>query len=165
METEYISNDIYSEGLSVRPRGKSRELFNIGVVGGNIKRLFDLKQDVWFMEMDFNQLLKSLPKKDVSVTDLPRFPEVRRDLAMLVDRGVSFADLRGIAFATEKKMLKNVTLFDVYEGDKLPEGKKSYALGFVLQDETQTLTDQIIDRIMNNLIKQFEEKAGAAVRQ
>ncbi len=165
METEYISNDIYAEGLSVRPRGKSRELFNIGVVGANIKRMFDLKQDVCFMEMDFGQLLKALPKKDISVTELPRFPEVRRDLAMLVDKGISFADLRGIAFATERKMLKNVTLFDVYEGDKLPEGKKSYALGFVLQDETQTLTDQIIDRIMNNLIRQFEEKASAAVRQ
>jgi phenylalanyl-tRNA synthetase beta chain len=165
METEYISNDIYAEGLSVKPRGKSRELFSMGVVSGNIKRVFDIKQDVWFMEMDFGQLLKALPKKDVSVTELPRFPEVRRDLAMLVDKGVSFADLRGIAFATEHKMLKNVSLFDVYEGDKLPEGKKSYALGFVLQDESQTLTDQIIDRIMGNLIRQFEEKAGAVIRQ
>lgn len=165
METEYLSNDIYSEGLSVKLRGKPRELFNMGVVGDGIKRLFDLKQDVWFMEMDFGQLLKSLPKKNISVTELPRFPEVRRDLAMLVDKDVSFADLRTIALATERKLLKNVTLFDVYEGDKLPEGKKSYALGFILQDESQTLTDQIIDRIMNNIIRQFEEKAGAAVRQ
>ncbi len=165
MDTEYVSDDIYSEGLSVKPRGKSRELFGMGVVSDNIKRLFDLKQDVWFMEMDVDQLLRSLPKKNVSVTDLPRFPEVRRDLAMLVDKDVTFAGLRGIAFATERKLLKNVTLFDVYEGDKLPEGKKSYALGFVLQDETQTLTDHIIDRIINNLIRQFEEKAGAVVRQ
>jgi phenylalanyl-tRNA synthetase beta chain len=98
------------------------------------------------------------------VSELPRFPEVRRDLALLLDREVTFARLRAIAFSTERKLLRSVTLFDVYEGDKLPAGKKSYALGFVLQDRERTLTDQIIDRVMNNLLVQFEKQAGAVVR-
>ena len=89
---------------------------------------------------------------------------MRRDLALLVDREVTFERLRAIAFATERKLLRSVTLFDVYEGDKLPAGKKSYALGFVLQDRERTLTDQLIDKAMNNLLTQFEKQTGAVVR-
>ena len=90
---------------------------------------------------------------------------MKRDLALLVDRSVTFAQLRQIAFAAERKLLKSVTLFDVYEGDKLPEGKKSYALSFVLEDKNRTLTDKEIERVMDNLQTQFERQAGATVRQ
>ena len=107
----------------------------------------------------------SLRLKLVStVSELPKFPEVKRDLALLVDKAVTFSQLRHIAYSTEKKLLKNVTLFDVYEGDKLPEGKKSYALSFTLEDTTKTLTDQLIDRTMHNLLQAFEKQAGAQLR-
>ena len=96
--------------------------------------------------------------------ELSKFPEVRRDLALLVDKSVTFSSLRDAAFAAERKLLKSVSLFDVYEGDKLPEGKKSYALSFVLEDKSQTLTDKAIERVMNNLQAQFERQAGAVVR-
>ena len=96
--------------------------------------------------------------------ELSKFPEVKRDLALLVDKGVTFSQLRDIAFATEKKLLKRVVLFDVYEGDKLPEGKKSYALSFTLEDKTQTLNDKTIEKTMNNLARQLETRAGAQIR-
>lgn len=155
-------SDLFSEGLSVTAGG--RELFSFGAVSSRIKKMFDLKADVYYLEMDFGLFVKSVRKHKVSASELSKFPEVRRDLAMLVDKEVTFAQLRSIALATEKKLLRNVTLFDVYEGDKLPSGKKSYALGFVLQDSERTLTDQIIDRIMNNLITQFQRQAGAEIR-
>ncbi|MDE5730369.1 MAG: phenylalanine--tRNA ligase subunit beta, partial [Alistipes sp.] len=117
-----------------------------------------------FLEMDFDALIKSSRKQKISVRELSRFPEVRRDLALLIDREVAFSTLRDIAFATERKLLKSVSLFDVYEGDKLPEGKKSYALSFVLEDKNQTLNDKTIERVMANLTAQFERKAGAQVR-
>lgn len=165
MQSEPLANhDLFCEGMTVKMRGRKNDLFAIGTVSAGIKAIFDLKADVYFLEMDFQELIKSVRGGDVAVTDLPRYPEVKRDLALLVDKSVTFAALREIAFSAEKKMLKNVSLFDVYEGGKLPEGKKSYALGFVLRDEQQTLTDQIIDRVMGNLIARFEEKAGATIR-
>lgn len=162
LRTEPAPADLYSEGLSVMLNGKV--LFTIGIVGAAIKKMFDLKAEVYYLEMDFALFVKSVRKHRVTVTELPKFPEVKRDLALLVDREVTFAQLRSIALATEKKLLRSVTLFDVYEGDKLPADKKSYALGFVLQDSERTLTDQVIDRIMNNLITQFQRQAGAEVR-
>lgn len=155
-------SDLYSEGLSFRQG--SRELFSLGAVSGRIRKMFDLKAEVYFLEMDFDLFVRSVRKHAVRVSELPRFPEVRRDLALLLDKDVTFDRLRAIAFATERKLLRSVTLFDVYEGDKLPAGKKSYALGFVLQDSERTLTDQIIDRVMGNLLAQFERQAGASVR-
>ena len=114
--------------------------------------------------MNFDTLVKLIRNHSVTVSELPKFPEVKRDLALLVDKAVTFSQLRHIAYSTEKKLLKNVTLFDVYEGDKLPEGKKSYALSFTLEDTTKTLTDQLIDRTMHNLLQAFEKQAGAQLR-
>ena len=125
---------------------------------------FDIKAPVYFMEMDFDALVKAVRKNRITVQELSRFPEVRRDMALLLDRSVTFSQLRSIAFATERKLLRNVTLFDVYEGDKLPAGKKSYALSFILEDKTKTLTDNIIDKVMNNLRTQFEKQVGAQLR-
>ena len=162
LETLPLGGELYSEGLSFRLNGK--ELFSLGIVAGSIRKMFDLRAEVYFLEMDFDLFVRSVRKHTVAVSELPRFPEVRRDLALLLDREVTFARLRAIAFSTERKLLRSVTLFDVYEGDKLPAGKKSYAHGFVLQDRERTLTDQIIDRVMNNLLVQFEKQAGAVVR-
>ena len=125
---------------------------------------FDLKQPVYYAEIDFELILRAAKKQRITVEELAKFPEVKRDLALLVDKNVTFAELRQIAFATEKKLLKRVTLFDVYEGDKLPEGKKSYALGFTLEDKSQTLNDKVIEKTMNNLQRQLETRAGAQVR-
>ena len=134
------------------------------MVAPRIRRMFDLKQEVYFLEMPFDQLVRATRKQRIAAEEPSRFPEVRRDLALLVDRDVTFAALRRIAFAAEKKLLRNVTLFDVYEGDKLPEGKKSYALSFVLEDRTRTLDERTIERAMANLTARFEQQAGAQVR-
>ncbi|MDE6857397.1 MAG: phenylalanine--tRNA ligase subunit beta, partial [Alistipes sp.] len=128
------------------------------------RRMTDDKQDLYIAAINFELLVNSTRKHNIAVTELSKFPEVRRDLALLVDKSVTFSQLREIAFATERKLLRSVSLFDVYEGDKLPEGKKSYALGFTLEDKTQTLTDKQIERTMSNLTTQFEQKAGAQVR-
>lgn len=159
---EPLSSDLFDEGMSVLVNGK--ELYRLGIVSSRIRNLFDLKNDVYFLELDFDRLLTLVKKNKITVEEISKFPEVRRDLALLIDRPVTFATLHDIAFASERKLLKNVSLFDVYEGDKLPEGKKSYALSFILEDRTKTLTDAVIDKIMNNLIRQFEKQAGAQVR-
>ena len=157
-----MQNDLFAEALSVQMNGK--ELLSMGVVASKIRAKFDLKQEVYFLEMDFDRLLKASKKHRIAAEELSKFPEVKRDLALLVDKEVTFEKLRSIALSTEKKLLKSVSLFDVYEGDKLPAGKKSYALSFVLEDKSQTLTDKVIDKVMNNLMIQFERQAGAQVR-
>ena len=162
LQSDTLASDLFSEALSIKMNGK--ELLQIGIVSNRIKAIFDLKADVYFAEMNFDLLIHATRKHKVNATELPKFPEVKRDLALLVDTNVTFSQLRDIAFATERKLLKEVSLFDVYQGDKLPVGKKSYALSFILQDESKTLTDQQIDRIMNNFIAQFSQKAGATIR-
>lgn len=162
LKSEKMQTDLFAEALSVQLNGK--ELLRMGAVASKIRSKFDLKQEVYFLEMDFDRLLKASKKHRIAAEELSKFPEVKRDLALLVDKEVTFEKLRSIALATEKKLLKSVALFDVYEGDKLPAGKKSYALSFVLEDKTQTLTDKVIDKVMNNLMAQFERQAGAQVR-
>ncbi len=162
LRSEAIQNEIFSEGLSLKAGNK--ELLQIGTISPKIRKVFDLKGEVYFLDIDFDTLLKYTRKHKVTAHELPKFPAVKRDLALLVDNGVSYAELRQIAFQTEKKLLKDVTLFDVYTGDKLEAGKKSYALGFILQDETKTLDDKTIDNTMNKLIEAFGKKAGATIR-
>ncbi len=159
---EPLQSDLFSDGLSLSLNG--RELLQMGVVSAKIRRKSDVKQDVFFLEMNFGALVKSTAKRKIAAEELSKVPEVRRDLALLVDRKVTFAALREAAFAAERKLLKSVALFDVYEGDKLPEGKKSYALSFILEDKGRTLDDKTIERVMTNLAKQFEQKCGATVR-
>ena len=142
----------------------NKRVIEMGVVAPALMRRFNLKQPVYYAEIDFELILRAAKKQRITVEELSKFPEVKRDLALLVDKNVTFAELRQIAFATEKKLLKRVTLFDVYEGDKLPEGKKSYALGFTLEDKSQTLNDKVIEKTMNNLQRQLETRAGAQVR-
>lgn len=162
LKTETLRSDLFWEALTMAFNG--RELVRIGKVSPKLRSRFDLKADVYYLEMDFGLLLKATKKHIITAEELSKYPEVRRDLALLLDKQVTFSALRENAFAAEKKLLKSVSLFDVYEGDKLPAGKKSYALSFVLEDKTKTLTDKEIDRIINNLIARFEKECGATVR-
>ena len=163
VQSESIDDDLYADAIVFKQGPK--ELLRMGVVSPIVRKKFDIKQEVYFAEIDFDQLIKMTKKSKVQFKELSKFPEVKRDLALLVDKGVSFSTLRSIAFGAEKKLLKSVSLFDVYEGDKLPEGKKSYALSFILEDRNQTLTDKQIERSMSNIQTQLEQKAGAEVRK
>ena len=163
LQCESLESDLYADAIVFKQGPK--EVLRMGVVSPIVRKKFDIKQEVYFAEIDFDQLIKMTKKAKVQFKELSKFPEVKRDLALLVDKGVSFSQLRSIAFATEKKLLKSVSLFDVYEGDKLPEGKKSYALSFILEDKNQTLTDKQIERTMANIQAQLEQKCGAEVRK
>ena len=162
LRTESLDSDLFGDAVELYVNNKP--FVQMGQVNAKICKAFDLKQDVFFAEIDFDMLLKATRKHKVSAVELSKYPEVKRDLALLVDKGVSFSQLRATAFATEKKLLKSVSLFDVYEGDKLPEGKKSYALSFILEDKNQTLNDKTIERTMAALQSAFEHKHGAQIR-
>ncbi|MBQ8366402.1 MAG: phenylalanine--tRNA ligase subunit beta [Alistipes sp.] len=163
LQSESLESDLYADAIVYKQGPK--EVLRMGVVSPMVRKKFDIKQEVYFAEIDFDQLVKMTKKAKIQFKELSKFPEVKRDLALLVNKSVTFSELRAIAFATEKKLLKSVSLFDVYEGDKLPEGKKSYALSFILEDRNQTLTDKQIERTMANLQAQLEQKAGAEVRK
>jgi phenylalanyl-tRNA synthetase beta chain len=161
-ETDPDTSGIFSQGLAYRM--ENRTLVVLGVLSQALMRKFDFRQDVFYADFNWSLLLNNLKAGDKTVTELPKFPEVRRDLALQLDRPVSYAELEKLAFATEKKLLKEVGLFDVYEGEKIEAGKKSYALYFILQDDKKTLTDEDIDKAMNRLIKVYTEKFNARVR-
>ena len=144
---------------------RKQPLLEMGVVSKKIRDRFDIKNEVYFLELNMDLFISLIKTVRVAAKELSKFPEVKRDLSLMVADNVTFAALREVAFKTEKKLLKKVSLFDVYEGDKLPEGRKSYALSFVLEDTTATLTDKVIDKVMNNLIMQFERQCGAEIRK
>ncbi len=157
-----VKNDIYSEAIGFS-LGKT-ELVEFGIVRSDILKDFGIKQEVIFADFNWNNVLENTGKKVIKVKPLPKYPEVKRDLALLLDEDVKFADLYNAAFQSEKKLLKEVDLFDVYTGDKLPKGKKSYALSFVLQDENKTLNDKQIDKIMKKLQGTFAHHFSAELR-
>ena len=154
--------DIYSDILTYTYN--NIDIANICVVSKKIKKQFDIKQDIYFAELFWDKIIKTIKKHKVEFTELPKFPSVRRDLSLLLDQKTSFKELKDEAFKIEKKLLKDVNLFDVYDGDKLEAGKKSYALSFILRDDSKTLKDKQIDKIMNNIIKSFENKFNAVIR-
>jgi phenylalanyl-tRNA synthetase beta chain len=125
---------------------------------------FDIDTEVYYADINWDNLLKAIKTNHYSFRELPKFPEVRRDLALLLDKSVPFSMIENIARASEKQLLKSLRLFDVYEGKNLPEGKKSYAVTFVLQDDKQTLTDQRIDISMQKIIKNLQTQLGASLR-
>ena len=158
-----VPRDVFADGLRLYlPDG--RTLVNMGVVSRPLRERFDVEQEVFFAEFDFSALLELANGVETSFHRLPRFPEVRRDLALVIDKNVGFAALRDAAFRAERKLLKGVGLFDVYEGDKLPPGKKQYALSFVLGDDEKTMTDEHIERVMANLLAAFKRETGATLR-
>lgn len=162
LKTTPVKADVFSEGISLS-LGKIK-LVDFGVVKRTVLKEFGIKQEVVYADFNWDNILKVSGNKKVKVTDLPKFPEVKRDLALLLDNKIEFKELYNTAFQSEKNLLKQVDLFDVYEGDKLPEGKKSYALSFVLQDENKTLNDKQIDKIMQKLQQTFEKNFEAVLR-
>ncbi|WP_026715495.1 phenylalanine--tRNA ligase subunit beta [Flavobacterium daejeonense] len=154
-------SDVFSEGITI---GTGHNvLVEFGVVKKSILKHFGIKQEVFFADFNWENVIKSIPNK-IKFTEINKYPEVRRDLALLLDQNVSYDSIYSIARQTEKSLLKNINLFDVYEGKNLPEGKKSYALSFILQDDSKTLTDAQIDKIMSKLQKNFETELGATLR-
>jgi phenylalanyl-tRNA synthetase beta chain len=160
-QNQPLTTDVYSEGIAIS-LGKDT-IVEIGVVKKSILKHFGIKQEVFFADFNWATILKLISNK-VKFTEIPKYPEVRRDLALLLDQAVTYESIYTIAKQTEKSLLKNVDLFDVYEGQNLPEGKKSYALSFSIQDSSKTLTDEQIDKIMSKLQKNFETELGAVLR-
>jgi phenylalanyl-tRNA synthetase beta chain len=160
---DHAENELLADGLVVKAQN-GKVLATMGIVARNILKQLDVDQEVFFADLDWKQLLKQNKQYKAVISDLHKFPEVKRDFALLVDKSVEFADLARTAFETEKKLLKNVYLFDVYEGKNLEEGKKSYALSFILQDAENTLKDTQIENIMARLKAKFEEKFNATLR-
>ena len=162
LKTSPLKTDVFSEGI-VLSLGKMK-LVEFGTVKRTVLKEFSIKQEVLFADFNWTAILDLAGKKKIKVTDLPKFPSVKRDLALLLDNQVTFKEIYNLANQSEKKLLKQVDLFDVYEGDKLPEGKKSYAVSFVLQDENKTLADKQIDKIMQKLQQTFEKNLNAVLR-
>ena len=162
IKTTPTKNDVFSEGITLS-LGKIK-LVDLGVVKQSINKEFGIKQEVLFADFNWENLLKVGGKSSINVSGLPKFPAVKRDFALLLDKETTFGEIYNLAFQAEKNLLKDVDLFDVYEGDKLPEGKKSYAVSFLLQDENKTLNDKQIDKIMQKLQHTFEKNVGATLR-
>ena len=156
-------SEIFSAGITIENRG-GKKLIEMGIIAKKLQKQFGLDAPVFYAELNWTTLMKVIKKNEVLYTEVPKFPAVSRDLALLVDNSVEFAQIEQIARQTEKKLLKNVELFDVYEGDKLPAGKKSYAVNFVLQDEEKTMGDKQIDAIMQKLITNLKKQLNAELR-
>ena len=157
------ADDLLSEALTVYSAA-GHKLAVYGIVHPKIRKVTDIDQEVYFADLNWNAILAELGIHKVQYTELSKFPEVKRDLALLLDKHITFAEIEKIAFETERKLLKKVNLFDVYEGKNLEAGKKSYAVSFLLQDESKTLTDNQIESIMKKLQSNFESKLGAKLR-
>ena len=154
---------IFSEGQSYYY--KEKELVSFGLLNKNILNNFEIKQPVYFAEFFWNNVLSKLSKQNIKFSELSNFPVVRRDLAMLLDKQIPYSKVVEIANKCEKKFLQNINLFDVYEGDKIPENKKSYAVSFHLQDTSKTLNEFQIEQIMKKLTDAFENELGAQIRK
>ena len=158
-----LTDGIYSAALSYHTRG-GKLLATVGIVSKKITKAFDIDNEVYYADINWKNLLQAIKSVKVSYTELSKFPSVKRDLALLLDKSVQFADIERIAYECERKLLKAVELFDVYEGKNLEPGKKSYAISFILQDEEKTLNDKQIDKIMSKFITSFEKQLGAKLR-
>ena len=164
LETEAAPADLFSEGLSYNLPGSHQPLAVMGTISPARLKQFGIKQLVFAAEINWPALFTLIKRNKIKYSELPKFPEVRRDLAILLDESVSYADLRKSALRVGKKLLKQVGLFDVYRGDKIAEGKKQYALSFVLQDLEKTLTDNDVERVMSKLLSTFQNEFGATLR-
>ena len=162
-QIEEFENAIFASGLRYRLRS-GKTLCELGLVSRPILKMTDVGQPVCYADINWDELLKATRKVKTSYSELPKYPAVRRDLALLIDRTVKFQDIERLAYQTESKLLKDVTLFDVYEGKNLEAGKKSYAVSFVLQDESQTLNDVMIEKVMGKLIAALQTKLDAKLR-
>lgn len=162
IDTDPLSDSNYAEGISYTKNNKV--LVSLGLVSKSALKRFDIKQEVFYADLNWDAILESVSTKNMVFQENPKFPEVTRDFALLLDDSISFQKVYDIAWKTEKKLLKKVNLFDVYTGENLPEGKKSYAVSFTLMDEKKTLTDKQIDKIMGKLLAQYQRELGAELR-
>ena len=160
---KHSDNNIFSKGVQYETRA-GKVLVELGILSLKLKKAFDIEQDVFYADVHWDNLMKAIKKVNLTYTDISKYPSVSRDLALLVDKSVQFEQIEQIARQTEKKLLKSVVLFDVYEGKNLPVGKKSYAVNFILQDEEKTLNDKQIDAIMKKLIANLTGKLNAELR-
>ena len=163
LKLRQFNNDIFSVCLEYALQN-GKVIGTLGIVTNKILSKFDIEQEVYFAELNWGLLMREEAKAKITYAEISKFPPVKRDLALLVDSAVKFTEIEAIAFDTDKKLLKDVYLFDVYEGKNLPAGKKSYAVSFILQDENKTLNEKQIDNLMSRLIKNFETKIGATLR-
>ena len=158
-----LADDIYSAALSVHTRG-GKLLATLGVLHKKIQKKFDIDNEVYYADLNWTELMKAVRNNAVAYKEISKFPAVKRDLALLIDKKTQFAEIEKIAYETDRKLLKSVELFDVYEGKNLEAGKKSYAVSFVLQDENATLNDKQIDKFMQKLVQNLENKLDAKLR-
>ncbi|WP_019669509.1 phenylalanine--tRNA ligase subunit beta [Eudoraea adriatica] len=161
-QSSFKQNSIFLEGLCLKKN--NAELVSFGMVQKSILKEFDIKQDVFYADFNWDELSEIIRNSKIIFENIPRYPEVKRDLALLLDNNISFDEIKTIAYDTERNLLKNITLFDVYTGKNLPPEKKSYAVGFTIGDPRKTLTDKQIDKIMKKLQQRFEKELGAELR-
>ena len=162
LKIKQLNNDIYKYAIEYYYNNKP--VMIIGAVSRKMLKIYDISQEVFFAEIEWGDLLENIPQKQ-QFKDIVRFNKVKRDLALLLDKNIPYEQIEKVAYDTDKKILKEVNIFDVYEGQNIPEGKKSYAITFILQDENKTLTDKVIDKLMKKLIYNYENKIGAIIRK
>ncbi len=162
LKTEGFSNELISEGIQYFINGK--KLVEFGMISGKTLKASDIENPVYYADFSMDTLFIELKNNKVVFAELPKYPEVRRDLALLIDQTIQFNELRNLAFRSERKLLQSVDLFDVYEGKGVPEGKKSYALSYILRDDEKTLNDKQIEKIMQKLVSTYERELGAQLR-
>src|SRR5690606_7856179 len=161
LRTSTLSDDVFSEGISMVKANDV--LVEFGVLKKSVLKHFDIKQEVLYADVKWENVIKFISDK-IKFTEIAKYPEVRRDLALLLDQSITFENIYQIASQADKKLVKEIDLFDVYQGDKLPEGKKSYAVSFILQDEEKTLTDQQIEKTMEKILSNLNNELGASLR-
>ncbi|WP_293295078.1 phenylalanine--tRNA ligase subunit beta [Allomuricauda sp.] len=162
LDVEPATDDNLAEGITF-VKG-SNQIASLGLVAKSVLKRFDIKQEVFYANLDWDSVLNAVNRNNITFKEIPKFPEVTRDFALLLDDSITFQKVYDIAWSTEKKLLKKVNLFDVYTGKNLPDGKKSYAVSFTLMDENKTLTDKQIDKIMGKLLTQYQKQLGAELR-
>lgn len=161
--TTTLESDIYSNAIEIKLKNK-QTIAQLGIVAPALLKSMDIDTEVFYADLNWTNIMKAIKKHTVTYSDIPKFPEVRRDLALLIDQSVTFADIKQIAYEAEKRLIKSINLFDVYEGKNLPAGKKSYAISILLQDNEKTLKDSQIDNVMQRIIKSLTDKVRASLR-
>jgi phenylalanyl-tRNA synthetase beta chain len=161
-EKNNLNDELFEEGSAYAYQHKT--LVRFGMIRKKEIKRFDLKQEIYFADFEWEKIIELVSANKVSYSEVPKFPEVRRDLALVLDQEVTYEQLEQAAYQAEKRILRNVSLFDIYQGDKIGAGKKSYALSFLLRDDEKTLTDEIIEKAMGRILKAFQEKFHATIR-
>ena len=159
-----FNNDIFAAGLQVQAANSKKVVAELGILRKKVTKRFDIDAEVLYADINWTELMKAVKNAKIGYAEISKYPAVKRDLALLIDKQVTFAQIEQVARETEKKLLKAVTLFDVYEGKNLVEGKKSYAVSFILQDDNQTLNDKVIEKTMARLMDNFQKRLGAIQR-